>query len=1075
MIALSTGAGAHETDGFALLSTDRDDPFGLRALEPVRWGRLAGTDSLRAEAFGFPELADEQRGNLEHAVGKVIPCSGAVAGPEQPGWRLAFQVESGTPAVGVEAGALWRGASGAALLGEGHLLGVLTEWHPIVSGRLRALPVELLRDQKTFLQRMAEYGVAPVVFEPMWAGWQVLEPAYTPLPESWSAADLLLARHQVVEFAGREAELHRLMEWCLAPGRSKVSVMLMTGDGAVGKTRLARELCKRVAARGWLCGMLCPLAEDLSSLIEVDEDRLIVVDDADVQVGQLDVLLRRRSGHGRLRLLAIARHADQWWTTFHRRYDELIEERPLDVAPMDTATREAVYAHAHAAFLHKQREAGAAPEAADFGRVTSPEAPADLADPDFSSCLFILILALIDIRQTLEPAWSGASGPGGAGTRRQALYEQALDLEREDWIKHAELAGLTADPVLLDRVVAVASLAFAGGDTDGHMESEAARCLRMVPDLADATELTRRRYVRLFQERIHGQGALRPLRPIRLAEHLAEQVIRDFPETVAELLDLPRDAHGSPEDAARQALSTLQLLNAVVFGNGVARSCDEVLHDALHEALRLHAPKLVALVGKVLEDRDNSTGRSLATALEGAFAWLPDGRIAAQAADELEEACPDALLSMARVLHTRAVDYYSQEPHTAQARSKLGTAHRRLARVLADAGFRRSAHHHAWQAVKHHSALVRTDGSYEHLLDKAHALSSLSVRAYDIGHFSESLDAAREAVQIYEELLRSHPDRRHHVHLSFALCNLSQSLAHLGRWREALQNATDALDLVTADLPTESTGPPVPAAEIAEAEAFARRSLARRQPQGGQIAEAIASAAHACRLYGQLRETQNGRTWDGDFAQALVVLGRRYTDNREWDKSIETLSQALSIYRELEHEYQEAERTRHADALRDLAEAHLGKAREHGPDESSSLDAALHRAQEALAQHDLMAQEDKYARRESRARTMRVLAEAELCRGRAEQARDHARDALAILQYVPDRAWRGRVNEARLRCVYGDALAELGDAVTAAGEYQLARDLYQVLDAEEPDRVDLELRRVGLRSRSTAERDSGRF
>ncbi|MEV0741500.1 trypsin-like serine protease [Streptomyces sp. NPDC050549] len=1054
VVARSEGFSGAGDDGFALLSTEEDDPFGLKTAEPVRWGRLTGTDPLPADVLGFPELADaDGKANLEHAYGKLIPWTGTVTGEEKPSWHHAFQVESGTPLVGVGGGALWRGASGAALLGEGNLLGLLDEWHHSVEGRLKVIPVQLLEGQKGILDLLAEDGVGPVVFEPMWVGQKVLEPAYDPLPESWSAADLLRARYQVVDFCGREEELGRLMDWCTVPasGATKLSVRLLVGDPAVGKTRLAREFCARMVAQGWVAGLLAPPAKDVSGLMRLDENRLVVVDNSDGKVGQLDALLRHRGGSGRIRVLALARHEGEWWSAFRRRYAELAEEHPFQVGYPDPGARKRIYQQARAAFLLKEREAHG--EAADV--VPDGEASADLSDPDFANCLFILILALIDVRRTRYPEWRGTPRTIRTTSRAEALYEQALDLEREDWIKHAEKAGLPTDPVLLDRVVAVASLAFAGGDTEGHQESEAARLLRLVPDLGDATEQTRRRFVRFFQERISGYGALRALRPMRLAQHLVSKMVCDFPELISRLLDLDPDR--SPDDAAQQALSTLRTMNYAVFGEETHQSPDTVLYRALHDALQEHAPALIRLVRKALETTDNPTGRSLAAALETVFQQLPAERLAAEAAKELEEACPDALQAMTIVLRSKALEFYTAAaPHSRETRFNLGTENRLLSRVLADAGQRRKAHNHAWQAVQWFNALARSDDSHECLLNKAHALSNLGVRNYEVGRFTESLDSAREAVQAYEQLRHDRPDRTHNRYLSQAMCNLSNSLARLGRWREALQYAVDALDLVTDDLPPESAGPPLHSWEITEAKAIALRVLARRQGDVQKFDEAVRSAVGARDLFHGLIKERSGR-WDRDYALALVVLGRRYTDAGQWDEGIRTLSQALQMYEELEHQYQEAERPQHADALRDLATAHLGKALARGPSKRT-LNPGIRRAEQALRQHDLMAPEERNARRESKSRILCVLAELELTGSKPKQACEHAREALAILdKYVPETTWLDKYRTAILASVYGATLAACGDPSGAAAQHRRANDLCEYLREEESDRKMVEL------------------
>jgi hypothetical protein len=58
---------------------------------------------------------------------------------------------------------------------------------------------------------------------------------------------------RVVGFIGRP-ELAVLREWCLGPDGP--GLMLMTGAGGVGKTRLALRLAEELGGQGWLCRLV---------------------------------------------------------------------------------------------------------------------------------------------------------------------------------------------------------------------------------------------------------------------------------------------------------------------------------------------------------------------------------------------------------------------------------------------------------------------------------------------------------------------------------------------------------------------------------------------------------------------------------------------------------------------------------------------------------------------------------------------------------------------------------------------------------------------------------------------------
>lgn len=1049
VVALSGGVRETGVDGFALLRASSADPFELRTPRPVTWGRLTGTEPLAAEAYAFPRGATEaRRQNLEHTLGHLIPGTGTVTGSARTGWYQVFQVSTGS----FTENALWQGASGAAVFSRGRLLGLICEYDACEAGRLKVIPVQLLSEQEEFLRLLTEEDARSMVIEPVWKGQEVLEPPYVDLADSSSAADLLLPQHKLVGFCGREKDLRELTQWCTTDSAPhSVALRLVSGDHSVGKTRLARELCARMAGRGWVAGPLNPLAKatDITRLMGLDEDRLIVVDDADGRIGELDALLRHRGGEGKVRILATTRYESRWWPAFQHRYGELAKKEPYRLLCLDAAEREDIYTKAYRTFLRRRAE----PEGkSDRGL---PQPSVNLADPDFASCLFVLILAMSDAHSFLHPEWDAQHGTTGSLPLPESLYEQALALEREDWIDNAERACLPRDPVLLDRVVAVSSLAFAGGRTRGEQETQAAERLRMVPDLRDATEEYRRRLVRYFQERIDGYGALRALRPARLAQHLVANTVRDFPELLCEALDV--DPTRQPEAWARQALTTLQMVSATAFGDDASgRPSDPVVRGALRVAVERHASALIRLVRAALETTDATTGRSLAAALETVFDRPGDweGEFAATAAREVEEKEPDALLNLAIILRKKAVAFYeTQKPLSRETQFRWATENRQLSRVLADAGHRHEAHDPALQAVRQFNALTRLDDSYAYLLGKAHSLSNAGVRQREIGRCSDSLESAREAVRIYETLLHGHPDRSHHRYLSIAQCNLSESLAQAGRSREALQVATDALDLITTGLPAEPPQPPLRPWEIPEAEALAWRTLARRQADAEKFDDALVSADRAKDLYQRLRDSRSG-WWERDFARALAVLGRCHGDARHWNESIKFLSEAVDRYAELEHLYQEAERPYHTAALRNLALAHLNKAHALGRDSwKEELDEGVRWADQARRHHDAMAPEEHHAERAHNAWTMGIKAALELALHNPGGARDLAGEALDILeQDARDDTWKQRRDRIRLTRVHGAELRACGEADAATEQFHKADRLRRSLNDAEPGR-----------------------
>ncbi|RRR78243.1 serine protease [Streptomyces sp. RP5T] len=1108
---------------YALLESTADDPFRTARDGPageVRLGRLTGEGAVAAQALGFPKSGVEQAGtrqllNPEDVRGRVLPLTGS----RREVRRLNLQIRTGTSPL-ARGASLWSGMSGAALFSGDHLIGVITEDRATIEGRLIALPVSAVfgddgQAEANACLLAARGGTAPeerVTLDPVWADGEILKPAYSPLPprDQWSEADLLESRHGVVPFRGRAQQLRALIDWCEHEDDrgGGQRIRLLTGGSTVGKTRLARELCRTMAAKGWVAGVVDPLHVDFSGVCALPEKRLLVIDDADSHAGQLHVLLAaatERGGRHPLRVLAVAHHGGPWWDAVRRRYEALVDaEDPAPLAPLPEADREDVYRAAYTAFRGWYEEsdsktdaavrAAAVPEDESATEITAPsqtDAPGapGLEEPDFGSYLLILIQALVDARTLLHKTHSASAGPP-TRSRANALLDYALDVERQRWQASAERQRLPHDQVLLERIVAVSSLAVADGETDGERETEAARRLRLVPDLADEPEWLTRAFARWQHEMLAGEGYLRSLQPLRLAERLGAKVIAAFPDIAPRLLDVGGDGPGIPQaatDQARQILNVLHVLQLTAGSDGCLTdgtgepSAQQRAREALDAALRDHARPLVRLVKRVAAaDQDqfaSAIGTSLACALNSTLRKESAQEVAAQVLGELDLACPDVLLELATAVAEHAVQHYRRGGGASAQdnREELARALQRWSLYLASSGLRIQAHEVAGQAVDMYHALHQLSPSEEHEFALAEALKDLADRLVDVGRFEDADLCARDSIRRLEPLFQRNPSRGNAFGLVKSLCTLATAAHRIGRQREALQAATEACDLMER-LPQAQESDEHGPDEIQGMRAFALRGLAWQLGASGRVDDAVARASKSVEIYEALRERCPG-LWKRDIAEALSILGVQHAARQEWDESVDRHTEALTRhYDALEREYREAVRPQHALALGRLAEAHLGRARarpEKSPQED--LRKALEHVEQALEQYEGMRKEDRWANRVHEAWTSCLEAEILLALdatggpqravpavrqtcGRAEAA---ARRALTLYDELDVRAWRLRYNRARAQAVLAQSYGGRGrPRAKVLRAHEQARYAFARLDAEEPGRAEAELHAI---------------
>ncbi len=685
-------------------------------------------------------------------------------------------------------------------------------------------------------------------------------------PELASPSKLLTAAYEVISFAeaGRREELDFLTAWC--GGEDRRSVLLLTGEGGSGKTRLMIEWCRHLRHLGWHAGFFRPdrKAEDLDPLLEGVAPRFIVIDYAETRLPAVEPLLLKMGlqaeGQGpKLRLVLLARRKADWWENLSRiapQVEDLLLRSPepraiTPLVPQDTAERERVFRAA----------------ADGFSFQLGLKRPKDLTVPDlsrseFERALYLYMAALAALQgESIETA--------------DSLLKQTLIHERQFWYDNASLFGSQRDLMSNAFESVLAAVTLMGGVTSVGTLSLVPRILKDFPLSQDKISMSVALLLLYAGPRGEEElSIIEPLQPDLLGEELVAEALSRDEGLLGRVLDGTK-----PEEAS----STLTVLTRLARRRP---EFEKWLGTALHG--RLEALAEIAL--DVAVATGDPLGLKLTEQMESLESIEVINRIQTICdSDSYRWSLP--LREVARVATERGLELLraSQADLDEEKQVEYARLASNLGVRLSGLGQREDALNATQEAVEIRRQLAqrRPDAFLPAL---ATSLNNLGNGLSDLGRREDALNATQEAVEIYRQLAQNRPDA-FLPDLATSLNNLGNMLSDLGRLEDALNATQEAVEI------RRQLAQNRPDAFLPDL-AMSLNNLGSALSDLGHREDALNATQEAVEIRRQLAQRRPD-AFLPDLAMSLNNLGNALSDLGHREDALNATQEAVEIRRQL--------------------------------------------------------------------------------------------------------------------------------------------------------------------------------
>ncbi|MBB4752791.1 tetratricopeptide repeat protein [Actinoplanes lobatus] len=678
---------------------------------------------------------------------------------------------------------------------------------------------------------------------------------------------LLLARHQIVPFTGRQRTLDSLATW--SDGSEPVAARLIHAPGGQGKTRLAGHVGVLAAAAGcavWQVTHTPALAAgaDAGGVSRVGVPAgavLVVVDYADrwpasallallTQMHDLHQTLRAR-----IRVLLLARSDGYWWPAVADRADSDlgIDVDQMSLPPLAADSLDdwpGLFTTAAGRFA----DAMNLPAPAGGWPVPPP------SGPGYGQVLAVHMAALATV-DAHRHGRQAPTDPAAVSTyllRREQAYWQHLHTRPE--------APVPTRPELMHRVVFTATLT---GARPRPVARQALTCAGFT-DTENPVDRVIDDHTVCYPP-ADGRTVFEPVHPDRLGEDLIALSIPDGQNAENRLA---RDwAPGAVTGLLTTALPEPPVWTAAAVTTLVeaARRWPHLAEQMLYPLIRTHPHLIIAAGGATLTRLTGIPGLDPAV-LEPLEPLLPANRHI----DLDIAAAITTTLTTHRLTHTT-------DP-AEQARLHATHAFR-----LANAGRREQALARAEEATVIYRRLAEANPD-ACLPDLAMSLNNLGNRLSELGLREQALARAEEATVIYRRLAEANPDACL-PDLAMSLNNLGNRLSELGLREQALARAEEATVIYRrlAEANPDACLPDL---------AMSLNNLGNRLSELGLREQALARAEEATVIYRRLAEA-NPDAYLPDLAASLNNLGNRLSELGRREQALTVAEEAVTIRRGL--------------------------------------------------------------------------------------------------------------------------------------------------------------------------------